>query len=93
MDIWHPPPDVVGFSGGSDSKESSGSAGDSGSIPGSGQSPGEGNVSSDSESISVKISARPQRSLFFKVLTESAQFDIISVWSKGYRACLKNRDI
>ncbi|MBO4903662.1 MAG: pilus assembly protein [Lachnospiraceae bacterium] len=50
-------------------------------------------VSSDDESISVKISARPQITLFSKVLTESAQFDIISVWSKRYRACLKNRDI
>ena len=50
-------------------------------------------ISSDDGSVSVKISARPQKPLFFKVLTESAQFDIISVWSKGYRACLKNRDI
>ena len=50
-------------------------------------------VSSDNGSISVKISARPQKTLFFKVLTESAQFDIISVWSKRYRACLRNRDI
>ncbi len=50
-------------------------------------------VSSDDESISVRISARPQKTLFSKVLTESAQFDIISVWSKRYRACLRNRDI
>ena len=33
----------VGFSGGSDSKESAYSAGDPGSIPGSGRYPGEGN--------------------------------------------------
>ena len=43
MDIWHLPPGVVGFSGGSDSKEWSAIAGDSGSVPGSGRSPGEGN--------------------------------------------------
>ena len=34
--------DVLGFPGGSDGKESAGSAGDPGSIPGSGRSPGEG---------------------------------------------------
>ena len=33
----------MGFPGGSDSKESTCSAGDPGSIPGSGRSPGEGN--------------------------------------------------
>ena len=33
----------MGFSGGSDSKESACSAGDMGSIPGLGRSPGEGN--------------------------------------------------
>ena len=34
---------MAGFPGGSDGKESAGSAGDLGSIPGSGRSPGEGN--------------------------------------------------
>ena len=34
---------MVGFRGGSDSKESACNAGDPGSIPGSGRSPGEGN--------------------------------------------------
>ena len=33
----------MGFSGGSDGKESACNAGDPGSIPGSGRSPGEGN--------------------------------------------------
>ena len=37
---------IRGFAGGSDSKESAGSAGDTGSIPGSGRSPGEGNGNS-----------------------------------------------
>ena len=53
----------------------------------------ETHVSSDDETVSVKICVRPQKTLFSKVLTESAQFDIISVWSKRYRACLRNRDI
>ena len=35
----------LGFTGGSDGKESDSSAGDPGSIPGSGTSPGEGNGS------------------------------------------------
>ena len=34
---------ILGFSGGSDSKESACNAGDQGSIPGSGRSPGGGN--------------------------------------------------
>ena len=34
---------ILGFPGGSDSKESACNAGDPGSIPGSGRSPGEGN--------------------------------------------------
>ena len=34
---------LLGFSGGSDGKESACNAGDLGSIPGSGRSPGEGN--------------------------------------------------
>ena len=37
-----PTPEFLGFSGGSDSKESACSAGDLGSIPGLGRSPGEG---------------------------------------------------
>ena len=37
-----PTPALLGFSGGSDSKESACSAGDLGSIPGLGRSPGEG---------------------------------------------------
>ena len=35
---------ILGFSGGSDGKETACNAGDLGSIPGSGRSPGEGNA-------------------------------------------------
>ena len=42
-DICHILYEHIGFSGGSDGKESARNVGDPGSIPGSGRSPGEGN--------------------------------------------------
>ena len=51
----------MGFSGGSDDKESPCNAGDLGSIPGLGRSPGEGNVFSTPVFLPGKF--RGQRSL------------------------------
>lgn len=50
-------------------------------------------VISDESDIYVSVRAEVAKTVFAKLLTEPAQFDIICLWSKGYRACLKNRDI
>ena len=50
-------------------------------------------ANSDERDITVSVRAEVAKTVFSKLLTEPAQFDIICLWSKGYRACLKNRDI